>query len=97
MSEQTTVKNIDIIHKEYTQNFFNSSVYRFYTKRESVIRIKKSLTIWLHQDEDDDINYSLNEKQQQMIEYILNKQNINKSDIEYILKHLNIDQFDFLQ
>lgn len=97
MSDQATVKNIDIIHKEYTQNFFNSSVYRFYTERESVIRIKKSLTIWLHQDEDDDINYSLNEKQQQIIQYILNKQNINKKDIEYILKHLNIDQFDFLQ
>lgn len=97
MSDQATVKNIDIIHKDYTQNFFNSSVYRFYTERESVIRIQKSLTIWLHQDEDDDIDYSLNEKQQQVIQYILNKKKINKKDIETILQNLNIDQFDFLQ
>lgn len=96
MSDQSTDK-INKIHKDYTEKFFNSSVYRFYTKRECVIRIQKSLTLWLHQDEDDEINYSLNENQRQVIQSILNKNKIDKTDIETILQILNIDQFDFLQ
>ena len=97
MSDQAKDRTIDKIHIDYTQKFFNSSMYRFYTKRQSVIRIQKSLTIWLHQDEDDDIDYSLNEKQRQIIQSILEKTKITKKDIETILQNLNIDQIDFLQ
>ena len=92
MSDQAKDRTIDKIHK-----FFNSSVYCFYTKRQSVIRIQKSLTIWLHQDDDDDIDYSLTEKQRQIIQSILEKTKITKEDIETILQNLSIDQFDFLQ
>ena len=77
--------------------FYDSSTYRFSNNRETVCRIQKSIDVWLHQDEDDDIDYSLTVNQKEIIQSVLEQKSIYKRDITLILKSLTLDQIEFLQ
>ena len=75
----------------------NRLFLRLKSYREYVDRVYKSIQVWLHQDSDDEEDYSLTDQQIDKIRYLQEKSHINYKDIKNLLKLLTIDQLQFIQ
>ena len=65
--------------------------------KDYVKNVFNSIQVWIHQDSDDDEDYSLSSDQITVIENILKKPCIVFTDVKTVLQCLTIDQIQFIQ
>jgi hypothetical protein len=65
--------------------------------KEYVDRVYKSIEVWIHQDSDDEEDYSLSTEQIAMIDELKQKSHIYYRDIKKLLKMLTLDQLQLIQ
>ena len=65
--------------------------------KDYVNNVYNSIQVWLHQDSDDEEDYSLSTKQILKIQEVQKKSRIYYIDIKNLLKQLTINQLQFIQ
>jgi hypothetical protein len=65
--------------------------------REYVDKVYNSIQVFIHQDSDDEEDYSLSEQQITIINELKKKPHIYNIDIKNMLKGLTLDQLQFIQ